>query len=160
MAQLTSLVGKYHALARCDADAEMVWDRPAPSTPMHRQPRCRLFRRSALDAMFRVRRDVEPVARLHRNNRDLSADSVFKTQHRASREQADPFVLLLIIPESIDRGVALRDEAHDAEMAVTFREDLDEFFGHRGRDRFEEIRGVHPSPRMPDPPEFVDPKDG
>jgi hypothetical protein len=45
-------------------------------------------------------------------------------------------------------------------MAMTFREDLDELFGHRGRDRFEEIRGVHPSPSMPDPLEFVDPKDG
>lgn len=160
MAQLTSLVGKYHVLARCDTDAEMGWERSDPSTPMHRQPNGRLLRRSAFDAMLRVRRDVEPIARLHRDNFHFAADSVFKTQHRPSREQADPFVFLLIVPESIDRGMALRDETHDAEMAVTFREDLDELFGHRGRDHFEEIRGVHPSPRMPDPPEFVDPKDG
>jgi hypothetical protein len=69
-------------------------------------------------------------------------------------------VLFLIIPESIDRGVALRDETDDTDMALTFREDLDELFGHRGRDRFEEVRGVHPSRSMPDSIEFVDPKDG
>lgn len=126
---------------------------------MHRQPNRRLFRRGALNTVFRVRRDVEPVARFHRDDPNFAADGIFKTQHGPAREQADPFVLLLIVPESVDRGVALRNESHDAEMAVTFREDLDKFFGHRGGDRFEKIRGVHPRSSMPDGIRFVDLKD-
>ena len=69
---------------------------------MHRQPDCRLVRGCPFDPVSFVRRNHQKVAR-------LQLDGLFvaiEPQPSRPFQHHDPFVLVLVIPESVGRGMA------------------------------------------------------
>lgn len=110
---------------------------------MHREPHGGLVGGGALDAMARAGRNLERVAGGEGDDVDLARDGIFEAHHRAAAQEDDPLVLLMIIPESVGRGVPAGDEPHDADVAFAFGEDFDQFPGQSGGDGLEKIGRLH-----------------
>ena len=95
-----------------------------------------------LDAVTGARGDRNPIARLHRNFAHRTRSGVLEAEPCRPPQQGDPFVLGLIVPEAVGRGVAPRDEPHDAEPTAAFGQDFDKFLGQHGWDLAEQIPGI------------------
>ena len=93
----------------------------------HRQLNSRLIPGRPLDPMPFVRRDVDEITRPHLHRLIVS----FKQQLRLPFQHDDPFVLILIVPEVIGTGVAVGDDAFDADR-IGLCQDFGQFLGEVG----------------------------
>ena len=55
--------------------------------------------------------DLEPVAGTEGKGLHLTRNGIFKSQDTPATEEGDPFVLPLVIPESVRRGMTERDKS-------------------------------------------------
>jgi len=81
-----------------------------PLLVMHRQPDGGLVWRGPLDPVFLVSGDVDEIAGLHFNQ------AIFEAYPGVTLQDDDPFVLVLVVPISFRRCVAVRHDALDADV--------------------------------------------
>src|SRR5437660_11278816 len=84
--------------------------RSLPLTVMHGQPNRRLVGRRPFDSVPPVRRDGDEIAGLHVH------EAVVETEPRGALQNEHPFGLILVVPESTRRGVAVRDDPFNADV--------------------------------------------
>ncbi len=101
---------------------------------MYRQPNGRFVWCGPLYAMSPAGRDDDKITRLHREKFGV----VFEPQLRFSLQQQHPFVLMLIVPEVVGRGVSMRNDPLDPQRLI-LEESLDNFVGQVGWDVGEDV---------------------
>ncbi len=79
---------------------------------VHGQPNCRLIRRRPINPVLLVVPDADEVAGLHLDG------LVLETKSGRSLQHDDSFVLLLLVPESFGRGMAMGDDSLDADVDI------------------------------------------
>lgn len=81
---------------------------------MHRKPHGRRIGLRGLDTMADVRRDLDPIARLHVERHA----ALFEAQTRGASQQHDEFVVRLVVPEARRTRLPGRDDALDAHAGL------------------------------------------
>ena len=100
---------------------------------MQRQPDRGLIRCRPFDSVLFVGRDIHEIPRLQLDG------LVLETESCCSCEYTDPLVLILVVPESIGRGLAVGDDSLDANVRV-LSECFGQFLGQRGWKVGQEVR--------------------
>ena len=77
---------------------------------MHRQPDGWLVRRRPCHAVPLMGGDVDVVAGLHLE------DAIFELKSSRALQHGDPFVLILIVPKTLGRGMAVGDDPFNSHV--------------------------------------------
>ena len=99
---------------------------------MNGQPDSRFARRRPFDSVPSAGGDVDPVAGLQIDH------FIFEAESGGAAEKDDPFGLRLIVPETLGRGLAVRNYPLDPAVCRG-RESLDKFLRKLRRDAGEEV---------------------